>query len=148
MPTSELPSKGVNRRCAILIIYTKEFIPQGLHPVITEQVPDSTSRETPDHPIVYPWYLAYETLSLRETCFKQNGNASCIVSKVLTRHYNQWLGPTHSFKGTPRTFLRLWPRKMPVNVFVEQTEQKFRLCPMSPSLTESSLHMSHRYKVM
>ena len=69
MPTSELPSKGVNRRCAILI-YTKEFIPQGLHPVITEQVPDSTSRETPDHPIVYPWYLAYETLSLRETCFK------------------------------------------------------------------------------
>ena len=147
MPTSELPSKGVNRRCAILI-YTKEFIPPVLHPVITGRVPDFSSKETPDHPIVYPWYLAYETPSLREACYRQNGNASCIVSKVLTRHYNHWLGPTHSFKGTPRTFLRLWPRKMPVNEFVEQTEQKFRLCPMSPSLTESSLHMSHRYKVM
>ena len=55
----------------------------------------------------------------------QNGNASCIVSKVLTRHYNHWLGPTHGLKGTPRAFLRLWPRKMPVNEFVEQTEQKF-----------------------
>ena len=90
----------------------------------------------------------WNTLAQGDMFQTQNGNASCIVSKVLTRHYNHWLGPTHSFKGTPRTFLRLWPRKMPVNEFVEQTEQKFRLCPMSSSVTESSLHMSHRHKVM